>query len=178
MQRNPSGRWCAPSGDCFDPNAPCNGTTDAAHVHCGVHQASLVPSFIATADDSLPSPRAHILPAVVSLDYGQLGLTWYDFRHASASTGFTDYQVFTAGARFGQMPSTLRMSPPLSLRGFYFASDVPGSGFVLGDYDTAASARLHAHWARRFIPTTCTPTSCLGPSGVVTWVWSPRSSVD
>ena len=71
VQRSPSGLWCNPQGACQDPNRTCGHNAS-----CGIHVADLDtgelnPIFtVANADP--PGRSSHILPAVVSLDYGQL----------------------------------------------------------------------------------------------------------
>jgi hypothetical protein len=169
IERNPRGQWCNPSGACLDPLGPpalfeCNGLAR------GIHQYDSVMS-IASSDPLGPAGgpgTSHQLGAIVALDYGQLGLTWYDFRPSLAGVG--GYQVYTRYARFADAPTSTPLAVeqgPWSLFGLENTAQLSARQ-VLGDIDVGAAARLHAHWARHFLPTT----------GAVTVTWSPRSPAE
>jgi len=113
----------------------------------------------------------HLMPTLAMLDDGRLGISWYDFRDSSSET---TYQVFVGTARIPDFPDLSRATAESRLLptvGHYYSPEVR----ELGEIDLVRGSRLHAHWARRFIPIGCAnQLDCRG-HGAVTSLWAPRS---
>ena len=92
----------------------------------------------------------HILPAVVSLDYGRLGASWLDFRSPGDNYG---YQVIHAMLQRDSISGVLNEyeSTAWPTGALYFQNGGSFSAWY-GDINAHANGRDHAHFFEESTP--------------------------